>query len=329
MIRTDPPDDDVASDETEAAEALGWMRRARTEGLIAAAVQRKVRRRRARRLAMASAILCAVVTVGLFLWNSLPTAPSATAIVTTPLRETLPDGSIVELKTGARIAVEFASTVRRVRLVEGEAHFQVAKNPARPFVVTAGDVDVVAVGTAFTVEHAAGAVEVLVTEGRVAVDAAKHTVADQSASVFAPAAGESNGEPLPARSPVATPPSSAVFLDAGHRVTIEPSMSPASAPVIAAVPAVEIAARLAWRVPQLEFARTPLAEAVELMNGYAATSGGPRFVIASDSVDLSDVRLNGFLRADNVAGLVYLLDAHSGVRAEWRGDSEIVLRAAR
>lgn len=67
-------------------------------------------------------------------------APSATTVV--PQRETLPDGSLVELKPGALVSHDFAGTVRRVTLHQGEAHFQVTKNPARPFVVRAGNVDI-------------------------------------------------------------------------------------------------------------------------------------------------------------------------------------------
>ena len=60
----------------------------------------------------------------------------------------LDDGTVVELNGGAEIEVQFTAAERRLRLVRGEAHFQVAKNPLRPFVVEAGGVAVRAVGTA-------------------------------------------------------------------------------------------------------------------------------------------------------------------------------------
>jgi transmembrane sensor len=80
----------------------------------------------------------------------------------------LPDGSLVELKEGSRIAVDFSAEQRQVRLV-GEAHFQVARDAARPFVVNAQGVMVRAVGTAFSVRVDSDEVQVLVTHGSVHV----------------------------------------------------------------------------------------------------------------------------------------------------------------
>ena len=81
----------------------------------------------------------------------------------------LDDGSVAELNRGAEIEVNYTVAERRVVLRRGEALFTVAKNPARPFVVRAGGVDVRAVGTAFNVKLAGPNLEVLVTEGTVHV----------------------------------------------------------------------------------------------------------------------------------------------------------------
>jgi transmembrane sensor len=59
------------------------------------------------------------------------------------------------------------ATERDIRLTQGEAWFEVAKDPARPFVVHAGRVRVRAVGTAFSVRRRGDGAEVLVTEGTV------------------------------------------------------------------------------------------------------------------------------------------------------------------
>ena len=56
-----------------------------------------------------------------------------------------------------------------MQLVRGEAHFVVAADASRPFVVSAGAVSVRAVGTEFVVRYSAREIGVLVTEGRVAV----------------------------------------------------------------------------------------------------------------------------------------------------------------
>ena len=80
------------------------------------------------------------------------------------------DGSAVTLNTDTVIKASFSKQIRRVDLLRGEALFDVAKDPDRPFVVVAGMVRVRAVGTSFTVRtHTDGRVEVLVREGVVEV----------------------------------------------------------------------------------------------------------------------------------------------------------------
>ncbi len=68
-----------------------------------------------------------------------------------PERLVLADGSTVDLKDSARVDVQITAGERRIRLVRGEAFFTVAKNPARPFIVSADHITVRAVGTAFSV----------------------------------------------------------------------------------------------------------------------------------------------------------------------------------
>lgn len=85
-------------------------------------------------------------------------------------RAPLADGSAVTLNTDTAIRTAFNGEIRRVELLKGEALFDVAKDPARPFVVVAGKVRVRAVGTSFTVRtHDDGQIEVLVREGVVEV----------------------------------------------------------------------------------------------------------------------------------------------------------------
>ncbi|WP_447414957.1 FecR family protein, partial [Clostridium perfringens] len=76
---------------------------------------------------------------------------------------------------------------RFVRMLKGEAHFDVAHNPARPFIVKAGDSTLRAVGTAFNVRLRPELTELTVIEGRVAVrdsGAATRTVAAGSAAAI-------------------------------------------------------------------------------------------------------------------------------------------------
>jgi len=80
-------------------------------------------------------------------------------------RVPLPDGSMAAINTDTVLDVTMRPRLRQVKLDRGEAWFQVAKDPQRPFVVESGPVRVRAVGTAFSVRRRDGGSEVLVTEG--------------------------------------------------------------------------------------------------------------------------------------------------------------------
>jgi len=82
----------------------------------------------------------------------------------------LQDGSTVLLNKDAEITAEFTRSSRQIILSRGEAIFSVSHHKEWPFVVTAGETTVQAVGTAFSVRIiASDQVDVLVTQGRVEV----------------------------------------------------------------------------------------------------------------------------------------------------------------
>ncbi|WP_339851100.1 FecR domain-containing protein [uncultured Nisaea sp.] len=81
----------------------------------------------------------------------------------------LPDGSTVYLNTDTAIAVTYGDDERRVELLRGEALFQVASNPDRPFRVIAEGGMTEAVGTAFVIREDPADTVVTVTEGVVEV----------------------------------------------------------------------------------------------------------------------------------------------------------------
>jgi transmembrane sensor len=81
----------------------------------------------------------------------------------------LADGSTVELAGASALSVEFDTRSRRLRLIEGEAFFDVAREPARPFIVEAGGGRTHALGTAFDVKLGDGSVVVAVLAHKVAV----------------------------------------------------------------------------------------------------------------------------------------------------------------
>ena len=82
-------------------------------------------------------------------------------------KHTLPDGSILWLNSSSEVEVQYSPKYRRISLLEGEAHFEVVKDPTRPFEVYSQGRLVRAVGTAFTVYKIENRIEVFVSEGKV------------------------------------------------------------------------------------------------------------------------------------------------------------------
>ena len=91
----------------------------------------------------------------------------------------LADGSVITLNTGGQLVVDYSGPVRRVLLERGEAYFEVAEDPDRPFRVGLGAHTVTVLGTAFNVLMDPGRYQVAVIEGAVTFHEA---TADLSAS---------------------------------------------------------------------------------------------------------------------------------------------------
>ncbi|MGH7958104.1 MAG: FecR family protein [Opitutaceae bacterium] len=155
----------------------------------------------------------------------------------TPKVIVFPDGSRAELNEGSEVTAHFTASERRVRLVRGEAHFSVTKDGARPFVAEAAGVAVRALGTAFNVRLDPAAVEVLVTEGRVAV------AAEERAKIAEKEGPKSQRRESPPLLP---------DLRAGQRAVV--GLTPeAPAPHIDTMSSAAIARALAWQGLRLQF----------------------------------------------------------------------------
>lgn len=81
----------------------------------------------------------------------------------------LQDGSTVVLGPESAIAITDNAETRGLALLAGEAFFQVAPDPDRPFEVEVGDVTATVVGTAFNVLRAGDGTLIALQEGRVRV----------------------------------------------------------------------------------------------------------------------------------------------------------------
>lgn len=120
--------------------------------------------------------------IGLCLYISRNPSPDAALIayqeVTLPFgkkaRITLPDGTLVHLNAGSRLKYpkQFSATERRIFL-EGEAFFEVTKNPNKPFYVQTKQTITRVLGTRFNLQSWNGHSDLLnVEEGRVQFTAA-------------------------------------------------------------------------------------------------------------------------------------------------------------
>lgn len=120
---------------------------------------------RLKQAAIAATIVGLMVLFGL--WMDLPLRFASDYRTSTGERQVvrLLDSSAVTLNTRSAIGTAFDDRSRRVDLLAGEAFFQVAPDPQRPFVVQSHGITTRAVGTEFLVRHEPDGIRVTVTEG--------------------------------------------------------------------------------------------------------------------------------------------------------------------
>jgi transmembrane sensor len=201
-------------------------------------------KRRSRWIAAAASL--AVVAIGVAIWFAA--IGSEWDVYKTDFggfqRISLRDGSVALLNTNSEIRVRLTSARRQIVLSRGEALFTVAHDTQRPFDVAAGDTVVRAVGTVFSVRlRDQKQVDVIVTEGRVAIDPPDDSLDDKLHQAVA----------LPTLSTLA----------AGETVSVT-----ARRLHVHKIAADDMKHKLAWIQGRLWFDRTTLEEAVEEFNRY-------------------------------------------------------------
>ncbi|MGC3946577.1 MAG: FecR domain-containing protein [Chryseolinea sp.] len=168
---------------------------------------------------------------------------------------TLADGSKVYLNSGSSISFPeiFDQSTREITL-EGEAFFEVVRNPKQPFIVNTGDIVTRVLGTSFNIEaFSDDDIKVSVATGRVQVS--------QSST------GSQEGS------------SQTIFLDPSQQVTYQNHRF--------ALSYVDIEKITAWKSNTLRFDETPLSTVgVVLSRWYGVT-------IAFDNADIVNCRING------------------------------------
>ncbi len=249
--------------------------------------------------------IAALLAIGLFIGSRLEQSkPSESSLLASGEGaqfyeyHVLEDGSAVELNRGAQVSIRFSQAKRLVDLLAGEAHFTVAKDSRRPFVVRARGTVVQAVGTAFNVLLNEDKVEVIVTEGRVLMNPSIATtrkgLIDQS-------------DPLVRE------------VSAGQR-SVVPLRAEVAPPVVEAVSGDQIESRLAWKNEMLDFTNTPLSEVILEFNRRNHTQ-----LVIGDS-RLAVLPVTAAFRPNKLDEFVELLTLMNGVEAERDGLSKIILR---
>jgi transmembrane sensor len=226
------------------------------------------------------AIAASIAAAGVYLSSIRPAAYSTRKGEKKVI--SLDDGSVMTLNTNTRLEVRYAKDRRLIHLIEGEALFDVAKDRDRPFIVSARNAEVRAVGTSFTVSKIANApVEVLVREGIVDVTRAKA------------------GPRAPTR------------LTANSRAVLGPETGSVA---VAHVDDAELGSDLAWKDGQIIFQGETLAAAAAQFGRYSDIG-----IVIVDP-DLGAEKVAGVFNANDPVGfarsMALSLNAKAEIRAE-------------
>lgn len=209
----------------------------------------------------------------------------------------LKDGSVIMLNTASEIEVKYSDDRRFIKLVRGEALFDVAHDAQRPFDVDSGKVVVRAVGTRFNVDRRADRTTVSVVEGKVQV------IAEQP-------------RPNPSTRNEAAGAAPAVELvAAAQRVVLtEAGMGPTEQ-------LTDTATVTAWTQRQLVFENRSLYDVAAEFNRY----NRQRIVI--ESPELSVQQVTGVFRANDSAPFLAFIARIPGVRIHTNDAGDFVISA--
>ena len=248
--------------------------------------------RRWRRAGAALAAGLAVVAVTLGTLRILPgelpdaVAPAGTTYLTAigELQSvTLSDGTHVHINTNSRLQVDYSEEKRGVLLHLGEAYFEVA-NSDRPFVVSAGNGQITALGTAFAVRVTEdNVVDVDVTEGMVVITAGLEFATTGAGSSALTSRVASAGQ----------------VVRMGETIELVRTVEPA-----------RLERELAWRDGMLVFDGDTLEHVIAEVSRYSSVE----IVIADPS--LRDLKVGGYFRAGDTQVLLNTLSTGFGIDVE-------------
>ena len=292
--------------------------------------------------AVAATIFCVALLNNLAWWGSDTVNVSYSTAVGQQSTLDLPDGSKLYLNTNSQVKVEFSEGYRNIKLLQGEVHFEVAKDKSRPFRVYAGRGRVQAVGTAFTVLFQDNQdVDVVVSEGSVALAVlvensaplALSTSTPSSASIDEAKPADLKGSRLLASALseeyyLAIPVDELGVLEAGQATTILVAHksvvdAPNQLDSIKQVAEDELARRGAWRSGLLVFSGASLEEVVKEISRYTTLS--------IDIVDpeLKTVRIGGRFSIESTTALFDALEANFDLKVTRLGYERVEISSAK
>ena len=211
----------------------------------------------------------------------------------------LADGSSVFLNTASRIEVRYGASARDLRLLSGEAHFDVAKHKNRPFSVYAGDGVVRAVGTAFTVRLNDDAIEVTVTEGDVALATYSET---------------RTGAPDNQQTVNRIAPAPLTNLTAGHHAIFSSEVE-----AVDPITDGEINRRLAWRQGMLSYAGEPLGHVIDDIGRYTDLK-----IVATDG-GFEDISVSGHFKIEELDAIFDVFEVTFGLTVDRSEDGVVYI----
>jgi len=273
-------------------------------------------------------IAMAVVVIGLVtvfsLWMQPDPVGSSNGLYVTAIGQqqqvTLADGSVVLLNTNSQIRVEYGEHYRDIYLLQGEVNFNVAKNPEQPFRVYAGSGRVQAVGTVFSVYLKNNAVDITVSEGKVAL-----------ATLSRPGIA-SSGRSVPSAEAQRPGVDSAVYaenlglLSAGQSISIRGVVEDApsdmgSLDAIQTIDSAEMNKRLSWQQGLLIFNGDPLEQVVEEISRYTTVS------IEITDPAVRAIKIGGQFPVGETDAMLEALEVNFGLRVTRLGDDHVLLAA--
>jgi len=226
---------------------------------------------------------------------------------------TLPDGSQVQLDTNSQVRVDYSEGSREIHLVQGKAHFDVAKDLDRPFEVYAGDSLVRAIGTAFSVYIDDQAVKVTVDDGKVNLLRAQQRSSAQAVA-FPDRGGalryEDSDEQISNDKVL-------VSLKKGQSALFNEDMRE-----VRELSEKDLSRELAWRKGLLIFAGDPLSQVISEVNRYTDIN------IEILDPELADLQIGGRFRIGELDALFDVLEAGFGVQISYRDKDHVQLRSS-